>query len=36
MFFGEVHFRKDEANMRIALIGWASTTEDFLMLIGQL
>jgi hypothetical protein len=36
MFFGEAHFRKDEANRRVALIGWASTTEDFLMLIGQL
>jgi hypothetical protein len=36
MFFGEAHFRKDEAKRRIRLTGWASTTEKLLMLIGQL
>lgn len=33
---GFSHFRKDDANRRIGLIGWTATTEEVLMLIGQL
>lgn len=35
MYFGDAHLRKDEANRRISMIGWAETTEDLLLLISQ-